>query len=136
MSSSFEKQLKKDKSNPEKLQAILEAKKKFKEITEHIISGGKDEASKEDIKFIKEYIDYINNIKVIEFPKESQSRVVDFIAELKQNEEKYLVEISPRMTIGFMRLCKGLTRLEGREQVTEKDLSRVKEIVRESLKID
>lgn len=29
----FEKQLKKDKSNPEKLQAILEAKKQFKEIT-------------------------------------------------------------------------------------------------------
>jgi DNA replicative helicase MCM subunit Mcm2 (Cdc46/Mcm family) len=62
--------------------------------------------------------------------------VVEFIAELKRTESKYIVEVSPRMTIGFMRLCKGLARMERRDKVEEADIERVKEVLRESLKIE
>ncbi|MBW2995738.1 ATP-binding protein [Candidatus Woesearchaeota archaeon] len=110
--------------------------KRFKKITEHMVAGEKKEANKDDIKFIKDYIEYTKSVGDIGFPKPMQGKVVDFIAELKRNESKYLVEISPRMTIGFMRLCKGLARMERRGAVEEKDIERVKEIVRESLKIE
>ncbi len=72
----------------------------------------------------------------IEFPRLLQPKVVDFIAELKRKESQYIVEISPRMTIGFMRLCKGLARMERRDKVEEKDIERVKAIVKESLKVE
>jgi len=110
--------------------------KKFKKITKNIVSDSNKEVSKDDIKFVKDYIGYTKNVKVEEFPKTLQRKVVDFISELKENEKDYLVEISPRMTIGFMRLCKGLARMERRSKVEEKDIERVKEIVRESLKIE
>ncbi|MBD3354716.1 hypothetical protein GF361_01885 [Candidatus Woesearchaeota archaeon] len=109
--------------------------KKFKKITKNIVSDTVKEASKDDIKFVKDYIEYTKNIKVKEFPKSLQGEVVDFISDLKKDENNYLVEISPRMTIGFMRLCKGLARMEGRSKVEEKDIERVKIIVKESLKI-
>jgi replicative DNA helicase Mcm len=110
--------------------------KKFKKITESIVADDKKDATKDDIKFIKDYIEHTNKIEKIIFPKNMQRLVVDFIAELKKNENKYLVEISPRITIGFMRLCKGLAKMEMRKTVEEKDIERVKEIVKESLKIE
>ncbi|MEE9525474.1 MAG: ATP-binding protein [Candidatus Woesearchaeota archaeon] len=110
--------------------------KKFKKITEHIVAGEKGELNKDDIQFVKDYIEYVKTVKNVDFPKPIQGKVVEFIAELKEKESNYLVEISPRMTIGFMRLCKGLARMERRAAVEEKDIERVKEIVRESLKID
>jgi len=109
--------------------------KKFKQIAEKILSGEKSELSKDDIKFIKDYIEYTKNIETVQFPKSLQPKIVSFVAELKKNENKYLTEITPRMTIGIMRLCKGLARMEKRDNVLEKDIERVKEIVAASLKI-
>ena len=109
--------------------------KKFKEITASIVAGGKKEIANEDIKFVKDYITYTHQIEEVEFPRDLQPRIVDFIAELKKSESKYMVEISPRMTIGVMRLCKGLARLERREKVEGKDIDRVTEIVQESLTV-
>ena len=40
------------------------------------------------------------------------------------------------MTIGCMRLCKRLSRMERRDKVSEKDIERVKEIMRKSLKVE
>ncbi|MBR9692108.1 hypothetical protein GOV06_04975 [Candidatus Woesearchaeota archaeon] len=110
--------------------------KKFQKITESIVLGDKKEIGKDDIKFVKDYIEYTRNIETIQFPRSIQSKVVNFIAELKKKESHYLVEISPRMTIGFMRLCKGLARMEMRDEVSEKDIERVKDIVKKSLKVE
>ena len=110
--------------------------KKFKRITETIVSGEKKEIGKDDVKFVKDYIEYTKNIETIEFPRSLQPEVVKFISEVKKKESRYIVEISPRMTIGFMRLCKGLARMERRDKVEEKDIERVKEIVEESLRVE
>jgi DNA replicative helicase MCM subunit Mcm2 (Cdc46/Mcm family) len=109
---------------------------RFKKITEGIVSGEKSEIGKDDAKFVKDYVEYTRNIETIQFPRSLQPEVVKFISELKKKESKYIVEISPRMTIGFMRLCKGLARMERRDTVESRDIERVKEIVKESLKVE
>lgn len=110
--------------------------KKFKQIAEKIASQQKTELSEGDIEIIKAYIDYTMSLDVADIPKSLQEKVVEFVTDLKKNEGKYLIEISPRQLIGIMRLCKALARMEARDVPEEKDLERIKEIFKESLKIE
>ena len=64
-----------------------------------------------------------------------EHQIVDFVAELKKNEERYLTEISPRIVAGFVRMAKAAARMELRSIVEQKDVNLVKDIVRESLDI-
>lgn len=109
--------------------------KEFKEIASKIAAQEKAELCEGDVDFIKGYIGHISNIKVDDISKELQKVIVDFITEIKQNEDNYLVEVSPRLIIGFMRLCKALARMEARSSVEEEDVERVKKLVRSSLVI-
>ena len=108
-------------------------KKEFKEITEKIVSEEKNELAQEDINFIKSYIEYTNKIDNVEFPKDMQKKAVDFIDDIKKKEKVYVMEVSPRIVIGFMRLCKALTKMELRKIVEEKDIDRIKDILLSSL---
>jgi replicative DNA helicase Mcm len=108
-------------------------KKEFKEITEKIVSDEKNELEQEDISFIKSYIEYTNKIENVEFPKDMQKKAVDFIDSIKKKEKDYVTEVSPRIVIGFMRLCKALAKMELRDKVEEKDIEGVKEILLSSL---
>lgn len=109
---------------------------KFKEIASSIASGKKYELSKGDIDFIKGYIEFVNKKEVHDIRKTLQKKVVDFISDIKKDEKNYLIEVSPRLVLGFMRMCKALALIEGREDVEEKDIDRIKEIVMASLKIE
>ena len=107
--------------------------KKFKEITAKIVSDEKNELAQEDINFIKSYIEYTSKIENVEFPKDIQKKAVDFIDGIKKKEKDYVMEVSPRIVIGFMRLCKALTKMELRDRVEEKDIERVKDVLLSSL---
>lgn len=109
---------------------------KFKAIAEKITAQDKLELGDGDIAIIQSYIEYVMKIDVADISKPLQAKIVDFITELKQDEDKYLIEISPRQIIGIMRLCKALARMEARDHATEDDLNKVKELFRESLKIE
>jgi len=109
--------------------------KEFKEIAKTITSQEKTDLTKEDIELIKNYIEYTSNIQVEDISREIQEKIVNFITEIKQNEKNYLVEISPRIIIGLMRLCKSLARIEARNTVENKDLEIVKKLVKVSLTI-
>ena len=110
---------------------------KFKKIAEKILSGDKSKIKDVDAEFIKEYVKAVDSrIHKVEFSKERQNEVIRFVEELKKKEKEHLVEISPRFVIGIMRLCKSLARMEGRDSVQIDDITRVKEIVLESLKIE
>jgi replicative DNA helicase Mcm len=110
---------------------------KFKKIAESILSGEKTKVKKGDIEFIKGYIKAVDDkIRNVEFPKERQKEVINFVEEIKKKEEEHLIEISPRFVIGIMRLCKSLARMEARDSVQTKDIERIKEIVIDSLKIE
>lgn len=108
---------------------------KFRKISEKIVSHDKTELSKGDTDFIKSYIEFVRKKDVKDLSKDIQKIVVEFVEEIKKNEKKYLVEISPRLIIGFMRLCKALALIENRDEVDESDIERVKVIVEQSLKI-
>lgn len=107
--------------------------KEFKKITEKIVSDEKNEIKQEDIDFIKSYIKYTNKIEHVEFPKDMQKKAVEFIDEIKKKEKDYVMEVSPRIVIGFMRLCKALTKMELRDRVEEKDIERAKDVLLNSL---
>ncbi|MBW2978084.1 ATP-binding protein [Candidatus Woesearchaeota archaeon] len=110
--------------------------RRFREIADKIVSGEKKKVNEADKEFIKDYVEYTNKIEKVEFPKEMHKEIVDFVAQIKKYETKYLIEVSPRLVIGIMRLCKALAKMELREKVEKKDISRIKDIVKNSLKIE
>ncbi|MFC1753918.1 ATP-binding protein [Thermoproteota archaeon] len=107
----------------------------FKSISKSILSGKKQRVSGNERKFIKKYVKYANQLSEPELPKRFEQGVVDFIGRIKQNEKEHLIEVSPRLVVGFMRMAQALARSELRTKVEEKDISTVKEIIRDSLKI-
>ena len=100
----------------------------------NIIKERKTKISKNEIKFVTSHIEKANELKV-SIPSDLEHKIVDFVAELKKDEDDYLIEISPRLVVGFVRMAKASARAELREKVEKKDIELVKEIVRESLKI-
>lgn len=106
----------------------------FKEITRTIVKDQKKEAKKEDIDFIRGYIGYAESI-TIDFPKMLEEEVVTLVTELKRNELRYLVSITPRTIAGLIRLAKASARMELRKEVSEKDIRKVKAILKKSLEV-
>ncbi|MFC1691804.1 ATP-binding protein [Nanoarchaeota archaeon] len=109
---------------------------KFAHITKSIIRGEKKKTSKEEIDFVKSYLIEANKIDKITIPSKFEKQIVDFVADIKRNEERYLVEVSPRLVIGFMRLAKASARMEKRTEIQQIDINRVKEIIQHGLKLD
>ena len=87
-----------------------------------------------DMEFIKDYVDFAEQVDV-EFPKELERQVVDFSTELKKDEKKYLIEISPRVVIGLIRLSKAAARMELRKIVAKEDIDKAEEIIKYGLQI-
>jgi len=107
----------------------------FVEISKKIIRSEKKKALSGDERFIRDYVEYAQGLKV-EIPAEFERGIIDFIAEIKQNERRYLIEISPRLVIGFLRLAKASARMRLAEKVAQKDIDLVKEIVTRGLRIE
>jgi DNA replicative helicase MCM subunit Mcm2 (Cdc46/Mcm family) len=107
----------------------------FKRITKALLQRGKTDLSEKEKRFLKDYVEHVHSLGEISIPKRFEQEIVDFIADIKENERKYLVEISPRMVVGFTRLAKASARMELRKEVAEKDVKLVKQIVAESLKV-
>jgi replicative DNA helicase Mcm len=107
----------------------------FKKITKSLLEKKKQSLNQKELKFLKEYVKKAHDIEDVSLPKKFEDEIVDFIGDIKKNEERYLVEISPRMAVGFLRLAKASARMELRKEVSQKDVDIVKKIVTESLKI-
>lgn len=90
---------------------------------------------KEDINFIRDYINYSEKIEHIDLPREFENEITDFVEQLKKREYKYLVEVSPRFVITLIRMSKASARMELRDKIEQKDLDRAKEILKESLRV-
>lgn len=107
---------------------------RFTKITKKIVQNDKMKVNIKDMEFIKDYVDFAEQIDV-EFPKEFEKQVVDFSTELKKDEKKYLIEISPRIVIGLMRLSKASARMELRKEVKKEDIDKAEEIIKFGLQI-
>ncbi len=84
--------------------------------------------------FIREYVDFAEQVDV-EFPKEFEKQVVEFSTTLKKDEKKYLIEISPRIVIGLIRIAKASARMELRKTVKKEDIDKAEEIIKFGLQI-
>jgi DNA replicative helicase MCM subunit Mcm2 (Cdc46/Mcm family) len=107
----------------------------FKKITKALLQKKKHGLTSRETDFLKDYIKHAHSIGEVKLPKRFEQEIVDFIADIKENEKKYLVEISPRMVVGFMRMAKASALMEHRTEVTENDVQLIKKIVKESLRI-
>jgi len=107
---------------------------RFAKITKKIVQNDKMKVNIKDMEFIKDYVDFAEQVDV-EFPKEFEKQVVDFSTELKKDEKKYLIELSPRIVIGLMRLSKASARMELRKTVKKEDIDKAEEIIKFGLQI-
>ncbi len=107
---------------------------RFAKITKKIVQNDKMKVSIKDMEFIKDYVDFAEQVDV-EFPKEFEKQVVEFSTKLKKDEKKYLIEISPRLVIGLIRIAKASARMELRKTVKKEDIDKAEEIIKFGLQI-
>jgi len=109
--------------------------KQFVEISKKILRSSKKKTSVGDDAFVRDYVSHAESIEV-EIPKEFEEDIIEFVSQIKANEKKYLVEVSPRLVLGFIRLAKASARMRLSKQVSKTDIDTVKEIVLKGLKIE
>ncbi|MFC1647998.1 AAA family ATPase [Nanoarchaeota archaeon] len=106
----------------------------FVKITKKIISGEKEKTSEAEAAFVKDYIAHVNKLKVV-FNKQLEPMITSFVEELKNDEEKFLIEISPRLVVGIVRLAKASARLNMRSEVNQDDVVKVLSLLKRALYI-
>lgn len=107
----------------------------FVDITRKILSSKKDKKKEQDLSLLQDYITEAEKIKV-RLPKKLQRNITKFIEHIKKTEDDYLIDITPRIVVGFMRLTKASARMNFRKQVNEEDVENVKEILINSLRLE
>jgi len=103
----------------------------FLHITKKIVRSEKVQIPKDDLAFLKDYVGFADHS--VDFPKAYEPKVVKFMKYIKECEEEFLIEATPRIVVGFVRLAKASARLSLRDKVTDEDLSFVQKIVTDSL---
>ncbi|MFH1510489.1 MAG: ATP-binding protein [Candidatus Woesearchaeota archaeon] len=106
---------------------------KFGEIAKKIVGQKSHSVQSRDVNFIKGYIEKAREIEV-SLPQEFENTIVEFAKKIKKMERKLLVEVSPRMVAGIVRLAKASARTGLRNKVDDTDIRMVLEIVESSLK--
>ena len=108
------------------------SKEEFLKITKRLVSQEQDKVTKEDVDFIRSYVAYASKQKVA-FNKELEPIITDFFDDIKSREDDYLIELSPRLVLGVVRLAKAIARVQLREMVMQDDLQEAIRIFKESL---
>jgi DNA replicative helicase MCM subunit Mcm2 (Cdc46/Mcm family) len=106
----------------------------FVHVAKKIISKEDIKIADEDISFIKTYVEKCEKIPVA-FPKEYEKKVLSFVERIRDEENSYLFEVTPRNVVGLVRLCKAHARVSMREKVNDDDIRAVANLMEESLKI-
>ncbi len=108
-------------------------KNEFVRIAEQIVKDEKKTINENDIEFLREYIKTAEEINV-KFPKVFEKEVSSFASKLKDNEDRFFFDVSPRIIHGLINISKAYARMELRDTVTENDLTKAKQIILDSLK--
>ena len=110
------------------------SKKEFLEIAKSIVEGSDRIVNEKESEFVKQYVAYAQKTKV-EFDKKLQPVITDFFEGVKDREQELLIELSPRLVVGVVRLSKAVARLSLRSKVTHDDVREVLGLVEKSLVI-
>lgn len=106
--------------------------KQFINIAKKIVSQREKNMEINDALFIRDYIEFSQMVEV-SFDEKLKKKIVDFATKLKKDERKFLIEVTPRLILGIMRLAKASARIKLRNKVEEKDLNKVFNLYEKSL---
>jgi DNA replicative helicase MCM subunit Mcm2 (Cdc46/Mcm family) len=106
--------------------------KEFLKIAQKIMQHKKTTKEEEDYTYIKKYIEKKRKIKVT-ISKEYELKILNFIEHLKEDEDKFITEISPRLVKTIIDLTKASAKLNNRKTIIQNDLDTVFEIIKYSL---
>lgn len=104
----------------------------FVDIARRIVRGKK--SIRGDEAFYKAYVEHAQKITVT-FPKRLEPRITQAARAIKEQEDKLLIEVSPRIVKGIIGFAKASARCELRKEVREDDVERVLGILGKSLDI-
>lgn len=106
-------------------------KEQFLRITKHILTSEKAKINIDDVAFVKKYIDYAMKLNV-NFNKKFEELVSSFIDKLKDDEDKFLVELSPRIVHGIVNMAKASARSQLRTDVIDEDVVEALKLVKKA----
>lgn len=104
------------------------------EITKKIVNN-KFQKRTNDKEFVKEFVKHASMLNV-SLPTELEPMVVNFIEDLKKEEKKFFMEISPRTVIGIIRLAKAFSRARLSRIVSQDDLEEAMKLMKETMRQD
>lgn len=107
-------------------------KEEFLKITRHLVSKQPSKITTDDINFVRDYVAFANKLNV-EFDKSLEPVMTDFFDDLKEHEDEYLIELSPRLVLGVVRMAKARARMSLREKVLHEDLVVVLDVFKKSI---
>ena len=93
----------------------------FLKITDKIIKGEKTSVNNGNKRFVSEYVAYALK-KEVEFDKNLSELIQGFVEDVKKEEDKFLVDISPRIVIGIMNMSKAAARMRLKSKVEREDV--------------
>lgn len=107
----------------------------FIKIAEKIVEGTqKSTTKKQDIEFIKNYIKVAEKIDV-QFNPEFKNEIKIFAGNVRIHEDELLINVTPRVVVGIMRLALASARMELKHKVEKEDVTRAIEVFEASLKV-
>ncbi len=107
--------------------------KQFMEITDRVFAEEKVCVSKDDLAFLKKYIEYSKSLE-IHFGEEYNDMIKKFVKEIKEKEKDMLIDVTPRFIIGLKRLIDASARMELRKEIEKEDVWRAMEVFTLSMK--
>jgi DNA replicative helicase MCM subunit Mcm2 (Cdc46/Mcm family) len=104
----------------------------FERITRKIVRQEVKELPDGDARFVQEYVRYAEKL-VVSFDAKYESMVVGFMDDLKREERRFLVEVSPRLVIGVIRLAKAFARARLSRNTGAEDVEQALKLLKASL---
>ena len=104
----------------------------FMKITDKIIKDENKSLDPNNVNFVKEYISFALG-REVEFDKSLSPMIQGFVEDARKDEEKFLVEISPRTVTGMINMAKASARLRLAARVDKGDIIKVLKIFNEAL---
>jgi len=112
----------------------LVSKAEFEEITSSIVGQRGQKVSQADIDFVRRYVEETEEIQV-DFPKKFEEKIVKWTTQVKEQEDKLLISVSPRLVVGVVRIAQAHARMHLRREVSQADLDAAFDVMEASFKI-
>jgi len=106
----------------------------FIAIAEQIVEGTQKMFQEQDNDFIKNYIAAAEKINV-EFDPRFKNEIKIFAGDVRIHEDELLINVTPRIVVGIMRLAMACARMELKNKVEKEDIRRAIEVFEASLKV-